>query len=338
MTRALIAFILWFGLIGGATAATNGQPAKDPTSAIQLLANASQAVRHESYRGVLVYLRHGQLDTLKVVHRFHNHHEQERLLSLTGPPREVIRDGNQVTSILPSHKLVLISQHAPKSLLGSVTRFSTKQLRAHYKVVDKGTERFAGRSCRVISIQPRDRYRYGYRMLIDQQKQLPLKLELRQGNKVLEQLIFTEISFPKSIPGKDFLATYDVSGFRVVKHEAIHVQDQASVPEDDWKAKDLPPGFELAEDGVRQVTKHGFVRQMLFTDGVATVSAFIAPAGLRAPLKGATRMGAVNAYGDVVGDMQITVVGEVPAVTARKIAQNLIRTKPKTKSTTEASK
>lgn len=328
MTRTLTAFILLFGLVGGAGAATN-QSSDSAAGALQLLVGASQAVRHESYRGVLVYLRDGKLDTLKVVHRFHDHNEQERLLSLTGAPREVIRDGNEVTSILPQHKLVLISQHPPKSLLGTVTKFSPEQLSAHYRVKDDGKERFAGRTTRIVTINPKDRYRYGYRMLVDQQKQLPLKLELVQGDKVLEQMMFTEVSFPESISAKDFIANYDVSGFRVVKHEAIHMQDgKKKVPEDNWQAENLPAGFRLAEDGVRQVTKDKFVRQMLFTDGVATVSAFIAPAGLRTPLKGATRMGAVNAYGAIVDNTQITVVGEVPAVTARQIAQNLIHNKP----------
>lgn len=338
MTRTLIAFLLVFGLVGGATAAPASQPDETSANAVQLLSKASRAVRHESYSGVLVYLRHGKLDTLKVVHRFHDHDEQERLFSLSGAPREVIRDGNQVTSILPEHKLVLISQHPPKSLLGAVTEFSTRQLRANYRVADKGSERFAGRSCRVISIQPKDQYRYGYRMLIDQEKNLPLKLELVQHDEVLEQLMFTQISFPKTISDKEFLANYDVSGYRVVKHEAIHVKDETNMPEDSWTAANLPPGFELAEDGVRQVTQDGFVRQMLFTDGVATVSAFIAPAGLRAPLKGATRMGAMNAYGDIVDNTQITVVGEVPAITARRIAKSLIRNKPKGSSGTQLPK
>lgn len=328
MTRALTAFVLLFGLVGASGAAT--KPAGDASSsALELLVSASQAVRHESYRGILVYLRDGKLDTLKVVHRFHDDDEQERLLSLTGAPREVIRDGNEVTSILPQHKLVLMSEHPPKSLLGKVTRFSPEQLSAHYVVAKDGTERFAGRKTHVVTIDPRDRYRYGYRMLIDREKHLPLKLELLRNDDVLEQMMFTEVSFPKSISGKDFIANYDVSGFRVVKHEAIHMQkDGDSVPDNKWHAHDLPAGFRLAEDGVRQVTEDQFVRQMLFTDGVATVSAFIAPAGLRKPLKGATSMGAVNAYGTVVDNTQITVVGEVPAITAKKIAQDLIHNKP----------
>ncbi|KEZ77720.1 MucB/RseB [Salinisphaera hydrothermalis C41B8] len=300
----------------------------DSAQAIDLLSQASDAVRRETYSGVIVYLRHGDADTLKIVHRYHDHMEEERLVSLSGQAREIIRKGDKVTSILPDHKLVLVSEHPPKSLLGSVSHFSPKQLRANYKVLDLGTTRTAGRDCHVIAIQPRDKYRYGYKMLIDSKTELPLKLDLLDHGKRLEQMMFTDVSFPKTISDSEFVPSYDVRGFRIVRHQAVHVAESPSdEPEEQWKATDLPPGFKLAEDGVRQLTPNASVRQMLFTDGVATVSAFIAPAGLRAPLKGATRMGAVNAYGDIVGNTQITVVGEVPAITARRIAENLVQTK-----------
>lgn len=328
MTRALSAFFLLFGLIGLATAAPPKPHSSSVPSVNKLLSSAANAVRLESYRGVMVYLRGSELDTLKIVHRYHDDVEQERLVSLTGPPREVIRNGGKVTSILPQHHLVLISKRRSHGLLGSVTDFSPSRMAANYVVRDLGERRLAGRDCRLVSIEPKDKYRYGYRMLIDEKKRLPLKLDLVSGSNVLEQLMFTEISFPKAIPDSDFLPHYDVHGYQIIKHQAIQMDDP-SVPEDRWQANNLPPGFRLAEDGVRQVTKNGYVRQMLFTDGVATVSAFIAPAGLRKPLQGASRMGAVHAYGQLDGDMQITVVGEVPAITARQIAQGLVKTKKK---------
>lgn len=327
MTRALPAFLVLFGLIAPAYAAPQ-QKSDDGVQAIDLLSEASDAVSRETYTGIIVYLRQGDADTMKVVHRYHDHQEEERLLSMSGQAREVIRKGDKVTSILPDHKLVLVSEHPPKSLLGSVSHFSPEQLKAHYKVVDEGTTRSAGRKCHIIAIRPRDKYRYGYRMLIDTQTDLPLKLDLLDHGQRLEQMMFTEVSFPKSISDSEFVPSYDVHGFRIVRHQAVHVSESASdAAEEAWHATDLPAGFKLAEDGVRQLGSNASVRQMLFTDGVATVSAFIAPAGLRAPLKGATRMGAVNAYGDIVDKTQITVVGEVPAITARQIAKNLVQKK-----------
>lgn len=323
MTRALSAFFLLFVFIGQAAAASDPPPSSDQ-SVNELLASASQAVGRENYRGVMVYLREDQLDTLRVTHRFADGLEQERLVSLTGQPREVIRRGGVVTSILPDSQVVLISRRKRDGLLGSVTEFSAERMRRHYKVSDEGQRRLADRVGHLISIQPMDQYRYGYRMLIDEKTRLPLKLDLLRNGDVLEQLMFTEIEFPESIPDSAFEPGFDIEGFRVIKHRAVEVAEE-SVPKEAWTPTSLPPGFELAEDGVRRVTEDGFVRQMLFTDGVATVSAFIAPAGLRKPLDGATTMGAVNAYGHVIDDTQITVVGEVPAVTVREIAENLER-------------
>lgn len=325
MTRALSAFLLLFvctALVGAAQAADAD---KSESSINELLGRASEAVRSENYRGILVYLREGQLDTLRVIHRLNDDGvEQERLVSLTGQPREVIRRGGVVTSILPNSEVVLISRHKRESLLGSVAQFSAERMRTHYRVSDMGDRRLADRIGRLVRIEPRDEFRYGYRMLIDQQTRLPLKLDLMRGEDVLEQLMFTQIDFPETIDDSEFEPGYDIDGFRVVKHQAVQMEDKP-VPEDAWQPSHLPPGFELAEDGVRRVTETGYVRQMLFTDGVATVSAFIAPAGLRKPLEGATTMGAVNAFGHVVGDTQITVVGEVPAITVKQIARNLVR-------------
>ena len=108
MTRALPAFLLLFFLtaLSAAAQAADGEAsasAEADGSLNALLAKASEAVRSETYRGIIVYLREGQLDTLRVIHRRRDGLEQERLVSLTGQPREVIRRGGVVTSILPQN-------------------------------------------------------------------------------------------------------------------------------------------------------------------------------------------------------------------------------------------
>src|SRR5699024_10950022 len=118
-----------------------------------------------------------QLDTLRVVHRYSDDIEQERLMALSGRPREIIRHGSRVVSILPANKVVLITHHQKRiNLLAKVSRFTSERMQAHYRMEVLGQRRLAGRPTRVISIAPRDRYRYGYRILIDQKTYLPLKL------------------------------------------------------------------------------------------------------------------------------------------------------------------
>ncbi|HLQ85458.1 MAG TPA: MucB/RseB C-terminal domain-containing protein [Salinisphaeraceae bacterium] len=324
MTRAPFAYcLLFFLLIGasGAHAAASAQPAA--TNVGEWLAKAAQAVRTSSYRGVMVHLRKDELDTMRIIHRYHNNIEQERLISLTGRPREILRHGSRVISILPENKVVLITHHEGRdNLLARVGQFSSEEMQKHYQMRVLDSRRLADRPARVISIQPRDKYRYGYRILVDEDTYLPLKLNLIQGDQVLEQLVFTEIAYPDSIPDEALEAGYDIQDFEVITHGAIQASNP-QIADTEWHSSKLPPGFRLAESGIRSTESGQLVRQLLFTDGVATVSAFIAPVDGQEPMNGGTTMGAVNAYGHAEGDYQITVVGEVPAVTVQMIAEHL---------------
>lgn len=337
MSRTLTAVVLLFALTssGGVGAA----PATSATSQMSVgrwLAKAAHMVRNGSYRGVMVYLRREQLDTLRIVHRYQNGIEQERLLALTGRPREIIRHGGRVVSILPANKVVLIThQQQRDSLLARVGKFSTEQMQAYYRLEVLGSRRLASRPTRVISIRPRDEYRYGYRILIDKKTYLPLKLNLIYDGQVLEQLMFTQIAYPERIPDSSFDPSYDIDEFRVINRHVVENIKHAPIADTQWHMTQLPPGFKLVENGVRKTPSGQVVRQLLFTDGVATVSAFIAPAGVPKPLIGGTTMGAVHAFGRKLGDYHITVVGEVPAVTVRFIARHLVHTEGKTASADE---
>lgn len=288
------------------------------------LAQVSQAVRTTNYRGVLVYLRGGDIDTLRLVHRYRDGEERERLVSLTGEPREVLRDGSVVTSVLPARQVVMVAQHQRKGLLSNFGRYSTERLSELYTFHDLGRRRLADRPCRVILLEPRDRYRYGYRLTIDERTHLPLKLDLLGGRKVLEQLMFTHVEFPETIADSELEPSYRTEGYRWIRHRPME-DETPEAGSGIWRIADAPVGFELAEDGFRRVGGGGVARQLLFTDGIATVSAFIASPGSGRGFTGISTMGAVNAYGRRAGGYQITVVGEVPEATVRYIAEHLER-------------
>lgn len=288
----------------------------------ELLEAATNAIQNASYRGTIINSQAGDLNVLRIFHRRENDIQQQRLVAINGPAREIIRKGSKVISILPSKKLVLISHQRRKGALGRLTELTLKEIKQSYNLKTGGIQRVAGRVCRVLRIVPGDKYRYGYRLSLDKKTRLPLKLELINNQHVLERLIFARIHFEKEMPDQLFESRYNLEGYRVIKHRAVEKsREKASVPI--WTATRLPPGFERVASGVREVTKKAEIRQILYSDGLASVSAFIAPAGLRAPLKGSTSRGPVHAYGRMANDRQITVVGEVPAVTVKLIATHL---------------
>lgn len=65
------------------------------------------------------------------------------------------------------------------------------------------------------------------------------------------------------------------------------------------------------------------VEHLVFTDGLATVSAFVSADGTSGKFKGLSRRGAVTAFGRSVDDFHVTVVGEVPQATVELIANRL---------------
>lgn len=327
MSRTLTAVCFLF-VLTATTAAYAAPDAPAETSAhlrvADWLAKAAQAVRSSDYQGVMVNLRGEELDTLRIVHRFQDDNEQERLISMTGRPREIIRNGSRVVTILPENRVVLITHQQKRgNLLSRVGQFVSKRMQTHYQMTLSGSQRLADRPTQVISITPRDDYRYGYRILIDQKTYLPLKLSLVYDQQVLQQIMFTQIAYPTQIPDAAFQPTYNVDDFRVIDHKPVPVGG-APIMQVKWHTKKLPPGYELVETGLRTTSGGQPVQQALFSDGVATASAFISHAGVPNPLIGGTTMGAVHAFGRKAGAYHITVVGEVPAVTVRMIAENLV--------------
>ena len=61
-------------------------------SARQWLDNMSNALQSLNYDGTFVYLHDGKLESMRIVHQASEQGVQERLMSLTGSPREVLRD------------------------------------------------------------------------------------------------------------------------------------------------------------------------------------------------------------------------------------------------------
>jgi sigma-E factor negative regulatory protein RseB len=89
-----------------------------------------------------------------------------------------------------------------------------------------------------------------------------------------------------------------------------------------WEAMRLPPGFRMATRSNQSMPGSSEpVAHLVFTDGVASVSVFVEPRKPDAkPAEGPARVGSSSAFSTVVGDHQVTAVGEVPPNTVKFIA------------------
>ncbi|MDD3764230.1 MAG: MucB/RseB C-terminal domain-containing protein [Nevskiales bacterium] len=322
MIRRLAAGVL---LASGSVAALAAE-VSDPA---QVLAKMSKAAREVNYQGVIVYQTRNRLDTLKVVHGVHDGVELERVKTLTGTPSEIVKRDGKVMCILPKDRQMTLDRPTPKGLFPTLTPERLQQISSVYHFESIGTTRIAGRPCEGISIMPRDEFRYGYQIWADQQTMVPLKVNLVSRNgAVLEQMMFTEVEFPEQIPESAFeVDAHPEPGQRIVRAEEQGPRPPEAVPQPrDWRFTRLPPGFKVTMRDVRPTPDgKGIVEHILISDGLSAISVFSArmhaPAGQS--FEGQSQMGAVHAFGRIVGTIHVTVVGEAPPETVRLIGESV---------------
>ena len=289
--------------------------AQDDASA--WLMRISEAARTLNYDGTFFYQQGAELEAVRIVHQVRQGRARERLVSLNGAAREVIRDDQFIKCYLPDEKSILVEHRKTvEKSFPTLLPEKLQDLDQNY-IIDLGrTGRVAGREAQVIAIKPRDNFRYGYRLWADRDSGLLLRAELtdRRG-EVLERFMFTWVAIGRDIP--DAALKPQILNENMVWHRDTKESGVAKST-GQWRVSRAPKGFALSNDIVRIMPTRGrAVQHLVYSDGLAAVSIFIekvephtAPA-----IEGASRMGAVHAFGRMLDGHHITVVGEVPAGT-----------------------
>ncbi|WP_156782638.1 MucB/RseB C-terminal domain-containing protein [Acidihalobacter yilgarnensis] len=318
------------GLLGGVLLLPAAQAWATPDPAQALFSQMQHAARTLDYRGIFVYQDGASLSTLKVEHAWHGGKEFERLVSQDGARREVLVDGDLVTYVRPSTKSVVIMHRDSRT--GLPGRFAS-EVRAtpYYHLVLGETKRIAGQTCRMLVLKPIDQYRYQHRMCVAVDNHLPLESEVidHQGNPV-ERLLFTDIKLATDLNPSAFKPP--VLGPKYTLRW-VKTSGAGSRVDDDshWSFKPtvLPPGFALRAAQTRRFIAGGDpVRHFVLSDGVATVSVFIATH--QHPVQTSPNMersGALNVLTTDAHGALITIMGEVPRVTVQHIANALTYSK-----------
>ena len=300
----------------------------DSDTVREWLSRVTAAGKHLNYEGTFVYRHGNEMEAVKIIHKADSKGEHERMISLTGSAREIVRNNEVVTCILPDSKSVVVDNKTPGTQLPSFPS-ELDQLDAYYDFSFEGYERVASREARRVFIKPQDSFRYGYRLWIDDAFELLLRSELLdpEGNAV-EQIMFTDIKLHESLD--DELLKPNVSGreFTWVTDDETKYDGPMSV-DPSWRVQNKPKGFMLAHHNMHKLPETNLpVEHLVYTDGLAWVSVYIEQIGEDVDsLQGATNMGAVNAYGRIMGKYHVTAVGEVPAMTVELLSSSVINTK-----------
>lgn len=310
MFKALAVFILTFS----AAAADENR-----FTALQWLDNMSRSMKTLNYQGTVVFMKNGQIDTMKYRHNVVEGVEQERLSSLNSPLREVTRKSSEVSCIYKETSQKVINHHPiDSSFIVNLPR-DIAGLDRYYALTTAAKESIAMLPAQIIDIQPRDNFRFARKIWVDTGHFLPLKAEVYNSDGlILEQVVFTDLK----LDGLSEPSPVDVEEKNlVVKH--IHASQAEPFENAPFNLKNWPPGFKamfFIRNSMQQSQKA--VDHLLISDGFSSVSVYSEPKEGES-VQGLHSLGSVNSFSRVLKDYQITVLGEVPAETVEFIAEGV---------------
>jgi len=310
--------------LAGPLLAAESTPLDVSHDGVALLKKMASASRRLNYSGTFVYQHSGQNETSRIVH-FVNPAggEFEKLETLDGPAREVIRTNDQVTCYLPDTKTVLIEKRSTRRFPALLPE-QLSGVADNYVVSVTGMDRVAGYDCRVVLLEPKDKLRYGHQFCAEAGSGLPLRSRtLSEKNQLLEAFAFTELRIGGSFSRDQVRSRYAARSKEwKVDHSALAITD---VPADTgWSLTQQPTGFKKLTELKRSIAgRAGMVSHIVYSDGLAAVSVFIEPLPKARPARSLSHQGAVNIYIRPIADHMVTVLGEAPAATVMQIANSL---------------
>lgn len=305
---------------GAAFAQNDRTRATAPRSEAQWLRGMQAAAQRVNFSGTLVYQRGAEVRASRIVHLFDGAISHERVQMLDGAPREFVRRGDEVQCIFPDARRVVVERRPGRESFPAITDADPAEILERYALRLGGTERVANVECQVIHVEPKDALRYGYKLWVDPASGLLLKAQtLNEQHEVLEQMAFVDVRIGERIERSQVKPSWSTEGWRVERSEHRPV-DLAQLG---WTIV-APAGFRKTREVARRFASGAnadrSAMQVVYSDGLATVSVFIEPGATEPAAERAQSQGPTSAYSRRVADANVTVIGEVPPATVKAMA------------------
>jgi sigma-E factor negative regulatory protein RseB len=291
------------------------------SEALVWLQKIAAAARELSYAGTFVYQHGDQVETSHITHYVDRAGEIEKLETLDGPKREIIRNQNEIITFYAESKSIKRERRAARRSFPALLPDPLSSISDFYRVRKGNLERIAGLDAQALVLEPRDEFRYGHKLWADLNSGLLLKAKmLNERQQVVEQFHFTQISIgPVS---KDAVRpSFDIPPLPARSSQP----DVTNLAETGWVVGNSPAGFrKILEMSRLRNDGQGPVVHLVFSDGLAAVSVFIEPlpASRKVP-DGLMHQGAVHIYSRSLSDRLVTVLGETPAATVVQMGNSV---------------
>ena len=282
----------------------------------------ARALRETSFQGEVAYFRDNKIETMSVFHSVSEGVVHERMVTLNGPVREIVRDADKVTCYFPDTQTVVLKNNTVPSVIFSGLPNNLDNSEERYSFNLKLIDRVAQRETQIVSIEPKDNLRYSRKIWIDVSTKLPLRYQLLDEElRAIEQMVFLSVEMlPPSHEMK-------------VRTEPVRLKTRSSgarkrLPQkkgiENWRLGVIPAGFKQVFHRQDQpLGSTDSIEHILLSDNFSSVSIYIDRSEELSSLPHERRIGAISSYSRVTDGFIVTVMGEVPLKTVRMIADGL---------------
>jgi sigma-E factor negative regulatory protein RseB len=308
--------------------AQGDDPAATRRAAAELLNRIHEAAQQQNYEGTFVYQRGAMVQSSRITHAAaRGDGEYESLESLDGKPRKMLRHDDDMYTFVPERHLCVVEKRQNKDSFPALLATSGDQVLSVYDPKMLGTDRVAGVDSQVIELDPKDSYRFAYKLWADAKTGLLLRAQtLDPDGQVLEQLSFSQVRIGGPVD-KAAIANgiRNTAGWTIVRPPVQPVDMEAQ----GWQLTPNIPGFRKIRELRRPMASREEgqppipVDQAVFSDGIAAISIFVEPVEKNSRKEGAGSTGATHVLVKRRGDFWITLLGEVPQATLQQFASTI---------------
>jgi len=302
--------------------------AQSDPEALQWLQRIYSATDNLSYTGTFVYQHGERVETSRITRIVDSTGVHERVETLDGPPREIIRNNEEVKCYFPQALKIKIDSRRETKPFPALRGEQIKDIAEPYNIRKGEVERIAGYDCQALILEPKDNMRYGHKLWADLNTGMLIKAKTYNDKReLLEQFAFTQLQIGGKIDKELVKSRFAAAG------RDWRVEDSGVTPADlskaGWSIKNLPPGYRKIAELRRSLGETQNVGHIVVSDGLAAVSVFIEGLGAKAAQVhlGGSKQGPLNVYTRKFDTHLVTVVGEVPADSVRSIA-NAVEYRP----------
>jgi sigma-E factor negative regulatory protein RseB len=304
---------------------SNSTPANShsPDDAQAWLAKMSNAVKSLNYTVSFVLLVPGS-DSQPYLWRHGVNEdglEMEQLNLLNGPGREVVRIGNKVSYFEPNVPPYSLYSSIINGPLPSEFLQQPEKVMSGYEFIMVGRSRIAGRASQQIRIISKDKSRFGLNVWLDQETGLLLKMNmLGQNAQLLEQIQVTDLQITKE--PAPFFAKIEPE----ILPEVVSFSPSTEFSSE-WTIGYIPKGMVIVKRDFLRLSGSGVVVEyIMLSDGLIDVSIYLQERDNNTPhsnLVGTVQSDTLLTIEH--GELNVTVIGRLPATTANAIAKSIER-------------